>query len=46
LVSERGSRSISFLLLVGLQEKKREKKERKKEREKAMVRVFESKIQI
>jgi hypothetical protein len=32
LVSERKSRSIPFLLLVGLQERKREKKERKKER--------------
>jgi hypothetical protein len=31
LVSERRSRSISFLLLVDLQEKKREKKERKRE---------------
>jgi hypothetical protein len=32
LVLERRSRSISYLLLVGLQEKKREKEERKRER--------------
>jgi hypothetical protein len=44
LVSERRSQLIFFLLLVGLQEKKREK--RKKEREKTMVRVFEAEIQI
>jgi hypothetical protein len=44
LVSERRSKLIFFLLLVGLQEKQ-ERKGRKKERN-PMVRVFEAKIQI
>jgi hypothetical protein len=44
LVSERRSKLIFFLLLVGLQE--REERKGKKEREKTMVRVFEAKIQI
>jgi hypothetical protein len=43
-VSERRSKLIFFLHLVGLQKKRRKK--RKKEREKTMVRVFEAEIQI